>query len=300
MNLAHLVAREAAEPKVVFTPRERTINNFSGRKDSVQTVDELIEDIELTLKTRPTSDDENVNFITSHLEGPAREEIRYRSADEKKKPKDILAIFKEVFGERETTFELLSDFYPCKQEEETIQEYCHKLMCKLDRICKKDPGIITDRDIALRNQFAENIKPVWLERELKKRLRTTPSITFSDIREEATLLMDDSQESVQNTPATSYEFDTPVLAAQSIPRPLENSDLSALLQDLNAEMKCMIEELKSLKVPNKNQKATNTRLRYYCEKPGHFKKYCRKRIRDFAASGATDLNGPGLRLRADL
>lgn len=244
MNLAHLVAREAAEPKVVFTPRERTINNFSGRKDSVQTVDELIEDIELTLKTRPTSDDE--------------------------------------------------------KEEETIQEYCHKLMCKLDRICKKDPGIITDRDIALRNQFAENIKPVWLKRELKKRLRTTPSITFSDIREEATLLMDDSQESVQNTPATSYEFDTPVLAAQSIPRPLENSDLSALLQDLNAEMKCMIEELKSLKVPNKNQKATNTRLRYYCEKPGHFKKYCRKRIRDFAASGATDLNGPGLRLRADL
>lgn len=103
--------------------------------------------------TRPFSDDEKVNYITSHLEGQAREEIRYWLAVEKKKPQDILAIYKEVFRERGATS---VDYYQCKQKENII----HKLMCKLNRICKKDPSIITDRDVALRNQFAENVKPL--------------------------------------------------------------------------------------------------------------------------------------------
>lgn len=107
------MARDAAEPKVVFTPRERKINNFSGKRDSDATVDEFIEDIELTLKTRPTSDIEKVNFIISHMEGPAREEVRYRSTAEKKMSKDMLDILREVFGDRGTISELLSDFYQC-------------------------------------------------------------------------------------------------------------------------------------------------------------------------------------------
>lgn len=49
LKLAHVMARDAAEPKVVFTPRKRKINNFSGKRDSDVTVDELIGDIELTL-----------------------------------------------------------------------------------------------------------------------------------------------------------------------------------------------------------------------------------------------------------
>ncbi|KAK3107619.1 hypothetical protein FSP39_018455 [Pinctada imbricata] len=96
LRLAKVIATEPTEPKVVFTPRERKIEKFSGRKDK-QTVDEFIEDIELTLKTRPTSDDEKVNFIISHLEGPAREEIRYRPPTDKKKPRDVLEILREVF-----------------------------------------------------------------------------------------------------------------------------------------------------------------------------------------------------------
>lgn len=38
---------QMTEPKVVFTPRERKINKFSGKQEDNQTVDEFIEDIEL-------------------------------------------------------------------------------------------------------------------------------------------------------------------------------------------------------------------------------------------------------------
>ncbi|XP_062605651.1 uncharacterized protein LOC134267461 [Saccostrea cucullata] len=305
MKLAHVIAKESYEPKVVFTPRERKINKFSGKRDGLQTIDEFIEDIELTLKTRPTSDSEKVNFIISHLEGPARVEVRYRSNSEKKKPKDILDILREVFGDRGTISELLSDFYQCKQGDETLQEYCHRLMCKLDRICKKDNKTITDRDLTLRNQFAENVKPVWLRRELKKRIRSTPAISFSDIREEATLLMEDSQDSTPTASTTSYEYEVPVLAAQSQPKSNETSDVSKLLLDLKTEMKSMREKMESLKMQKKSQNSDGMRC-FYCGKLGHLKKDCRKRKRDAEAQGKTqnhhtsDLNGPGLRLRADL
>ncbi|CAC5411784.1 unnamed protein product [Mytilus coruscus] len=56
-HLATVIAKEksAMEPKVVFTPRERKLTKFSGQKDGEQTVEEFIDEVELLLRTRPTS-----------------------------------------------------------------------------------------------------------------------------------------------------------------------------------------------------------------------------------------------------
>ena len=86
-----------AEQKAAFTPRERKINRFSGQYHS-QAVNEFVKDGDLTIKTRPTSDDDKVNFIISNLAGLAREEIRYRPALEKRNTKDVLAILKDMCG----------------------------------------------------------------------------------------------------------------------------------------------------------------------------------------------------------
>lgn len=299
LKLAHVMARDAGEPKVVFTPRERKISNLSGKRDSDVTVDEFIEDIELTLKTRPTSDIEKV-FHHQPFGGSSKRRSTLQVDSRKKEAKRYFNILREVFGDRGTISELLSDFYQCKQEDETLQEYCHKLMCKLDRVCKRDQKVITDRDMTLRNQLAENVKEVWLRRELKKRIRSTPSITFSDIREEVTLLVEDSKDTAAAT-TNDYEYEVPVLATQSVPKTTETTDLSKLLLDLKSEMKNMREEMELLKGQNKSQKTGNARQCYYCGKPGHMKRECRKRQRDSEVSANTqDLNGSGLRLRADL
>ncbi|CAC5426611.1 unnamed protein product [Mytilus coruscus] len=186
-HLATVIAKEksAMEPKVVFTPRERKLTKFSGQKDCEQTVEEFIDEVELLLRTRPTSSEEKVDFILSHLEGPAREELRYRSASEKKTPATVLGILREVFGEKSTISELLSDFYQCRQKEgQSLQEYSHDLMNKLSKVCKRDPKAVQDRDKAIRSQFAENVREPWLKRDLKKRLRDHPDLAFNDIREE--------------------------------------------------------------------------------------------------------------------
>ncbi|CAC5401102.1 unnamed protein product [Mytilus coruscus] len=76
--------------------RERKIDKFSGRKEDSQTIEEFIEDVELTLKSRPTSDGEKVHFIISHLEGLTKEEVRYRPLSEKKTPTNVLGILREA------------------------------------------------------------------------------------------------------------------------------------------------------------------------------------------------------------
>ncbi|CAG2204694.1 uncharacterized protein [Mytilus edulis] len=281
LRLAKVIAcKETVEPKVVFTPRERKIEKFSGRKEDSQTLEEFIEDVELTIKSRPTPEEEKVNFIISLLEGPAKEEIRYRPLSEKKTTKSVLSILREVFGERGTISELLSDFYVCKQTEtQTLQEFSHILMCKLDKICKRDHKCITDRDIVLRNQFAENVRPTWLKRELKKRIRGTHIISFNDIREEATLLMEDGdvQETCQQQDNRTDDFEVPIFATQA--KPSGTSDIAKVLEDLKSELQSIKSEVKTLK-EEKQGAYRKPRDCYYCGKTGHIKRNCRSFIRD--------------------
>jgi hypothetical protein len=94
------------------------------------------------------------------------------------------------------------------------------------------------------------VKPVWLRRELKKMIRSTPANSFADIREEATFLMEDSQEAsitVESTPtATAHGYGN----GGTIYTKPETSDLSKLLMDLKLEMKGMRDDMEALKSRN--------------------------------------------------
>ena len=230
----------------------------------------------MAIKSRTTADDEKVNFIISHLEGAAREEIRYRPASEKKKPREVLAILHEVFGDKGTLSELFSEFLQCQQgEEQSLQEFSHVNMCKLDKIYKRDPKAIPNRDLTLRNQFAENVKPVWLRRDLKKRIRERPEIVFSDIREEATLLMEDSQESKQQAPAVDYDATVFVSQAKT-----EKSEISNVLSELKSELQTIKSELETMKASRQSGQSIQQRnwkpKCYYCGRLGHIKRECRQ------------------------
>lgn len=156
---------------------------------------EFVEEFQQVLKTRPATTEEQVDFLISHLEGPAKDEIRYRASPEKNTPQKILTILKDAFGERATTSELMTEFYQCKQDySETLRDFSHKLMKKLDRVLRLDNSYVTDKDKLLRNKLSENVTNTCLKRELKKIIRARPTITFTDIREEALVLARDQDE----------------------------------------------------------------------------------------------------------
>ena len=77
--------------KVVFTPKQRKLEKFSGRTDGAySSVHEFVEEFQRVLQTRPTTTKEQVDFLISHLEGPAKEELRYRASPEKSTPQKYL------------------------------------------------------------------------------------------------------------------------------------------------------------------------------------------------------------------
>lgn len=146
---------EGLSQKVVFTPKQRKLEKFSGRTDGAySSVYEFVEEFQQVLKTRPATTEEQVDFLISHLEGPAKDEIRYKAFPEKNTPQKILTILKDAFGERATTSELMTEFYQCKQDySETLRDFSHKLMKKLDRVLRLDNSYVTDKDKLFKTSY---------------------------------------------------------------------------------------------------------------------------------------------------
>ena len=77
--------------------------------------------------------------------------------------------------------------------------------------------------MTIRNQFAENVRGPWLRRDIKKEIRDHPDLTFTDIREEATLLIQDEDSDQQQVDQYKDDIDVPVYASQA--KSGENSNL---------------------------------------------------------------------------
>lgn len=271
LQMAHIKREE--EPKFLFSPKQRKIEKFSGKSDD-QTVYDFIDDVTRVLDTRPTSAEEKGDFLISHLEGPAREEIKYRHPAAKKTPKQILDILRETFGERATPSELTADFYGTKQEDgQSLQEFCHVLMKKLDRIVKVDNSFVTEPEKMLRNQFAENVNDTWLRRELKKLVRAKSAIPFTELREEAIVLSMDRDEKEVNL---RKKREVPIYAEAA------STEMADFMKEMKEELSSLLSEIRSIK----EEKSVERKERrcYGCRETGHIRKNCPK----------THLNSKGL------
>ena len=259
-----LEKRASAErgQQLVFAPKMRKVEKFSGKPGHGVSVYEFIEEMTRILKTRPTPQEEQVDFDLSHLEGPAKEEMRFRPIEEKKSSKAVLGILKEVFGERATVSELLSDFYSTKQtRSQSLQNFSVELMGKLDRILRVDRSRVKERDIMLRDQLAENVYESWLRRELKRIVRTHDTMSFHDLREEAIALAQDQEEpKKREVNVYTEKVDN------------HDNDVKELIMSLKNEMSDLRKELSEIK--GTHPKAQQC---YHCKEYGHIKRNCPKK-----------------------
>ena len=60
---------------------------------------------------------EKADFIMSHLEGPAKKEVRMYSKKERSNPDFLLEVITQAFGEKRSSSQLLKLFYERKQKE---------------------------------------------------------------------------------------------------------------------------------------------------------------------------------------
>ena len=86
------------------------------------------------MSARDMSRGEKLDFITSHLEGAAREEVRLFPKEDRENPDHILDILLEAFGEKRSLTQLLKLFYERRQRDgESVRVYSHSFRELLNR-----------------------------------------------------------------------------------------------------------------------------------------------------------------------
>ncbi|XP_058497498.1 uncharacterized protein LOC131467514 isoform X1 [Solea solea] len=170
--------------RLVVVPRDRRCPMFNGRTGIV--IAEWTEEIQACMRVRHLSVIDQAFFIFDHLEGEAREEIKYRTSVERGDPIKVLAILKELYGCAQSYVTLQQAFFARKQQEgETLQEFSLALMALMEKVEQCAPDGLLNARVLLRDQFVEHVLDSALRRELKQFVRGQPDATLLEVRAEA-------------------------------------------------------------------------------------------------------------------
>ena len=89
--------------------RDKKIKHFTGKKTKGdQLVEDFVEELKTTFEARQITSEEKVDFIMSHLEGPAKEEVRMYSEKERSNPDFLLEVITQAFGKKQSSSQLTS------------------------------------------------------------------------------------------------------------------------------------------------------------------------------------------------
>ena len=128
----------AKQQEIIFVSRERKIKHFTGLSASpTSRVEDFIEDVRGVAASREMNPQQQVHFIMSNLDGPAKEDIRLLDSDVQKNPELVFTALQEAFGERRSLPQLLRLFYERHQREnESLRGYSHALSDIIGHILK--------------------------------------------------------------------------------------------------------------------------------------------------------------------
>lgn len=293
---------QGASNSIVYVARDRKIKTFAGIRNEDNTVEEFIENIQSVIKARKMPVGDQSDYISAHLEGLAKEEIKLHCSSERDTAEKIYALLREAFGERRSLPQLLRNFYERRQKEgESLRSFSHALSELLERVIAKNPTAIPDRDQALRDQFSDNVREPMLRKELKRMARTETSCRFLQVREEALRWAEEeerplpsrktasNQETLCTASANAQEARAPEARTQEA-RTQEAHDpkldmICKALEDQRKSMEKLSATLTAFahtaqRSPVQPQPVRRKITCYNCNREGHLARDCRSRRTD--------------------
>ena len=170
--------------RLILVPRDRRCPVFRGR--SGIGLEEWVDEVQACMRARHLSTVDRAFFLFDHLEGEARDEIKYRSTVERSDPVKIIAVLRELYGCTDSYVAMQEAFFSRRQQEgETLQEFSLALMRLMASIKRQAPSEMPNAEVLMRDQFVEYVIDGSLRRELKQLVRGQPAVSLLEVRAEA-------------------------------------------------------------------------------------------------------------------
>jgi len=270
---------------VVCVTREKKVTKFQGHKSHIS-VDDFLDEVDASLVHRQLSAKQQADYIISHLDGQAKDEIKLRPTDERDTGDKVRAILREAFGERRSLPQLLKMFYERRQQDGECLRNFSLALCQLyKQITLRNPPAETSRDQALRDQFADNVRDPLLRKELKKMVRSNAECKFLEVREEALRWSEEDEKEEPDIANVSCEMQ----ATNTKSKPTsEIQHIMKTLEEQGQALTSLTETLAALAKNQQQQRHGGTQPRpgvphrgrrhppvcYSCSKPGHIARNC--------------------------
>lgn len=272
----------ATPERIICFPRERKCPMFRGAHGIG--VDEWVEEVQASMRARHLGLNDQAHFIFDHLEGEARDEIKYRPLAERENPERVLAILKELYGCPKSYVSLQEDFFSRRQlEGESLQEYSHALYCLMEKVVASAPNRMTNSAVLLRDQFVENVNDSDLRRELKRLVRNDADLSLLDVRAEAIrweregsavkCVKNYSVPSFCAVQSSTFQPQAECLPSTSIASQL--AALTALVQKQQEQLCQLTQAITAMQTPQSpGYSRANSVICRRCQQPGHYAREC--------------------------
>ena len=100
----------------LLMPPQRKIKPFTGKsQDTTITLEDWLCDVNASIASRPLAEQDKVQFMFQHLDGPAREEVKLRPTEERDTVEKFTKILHDVFDIKATGVQLQRHFFENKQ-----------------------------------------------------------------------------------------------------------------------------------------------------------------------------------------
>lgn len=266
--------------RLVFIPRERKCPVFRGRTGLG--LSEWREEVQACMRGRRLSRSDQAFFIFDHLEGEARDEIKYRSGAEREDPDRILAILQELYGCSDSYVALQEAFFSRRQEEgETLQEFSLALMGLMERVRQQAPTAMLNAESLLRDQFVEHVSNSALRRELKQMVRRQPDATLLDVRTEAIQWEREGLPGGVRGRSNSIPLVVGVqYGVHGGSQASEMAEMKEMLRRQQEQLNLLTESIDRLQNPQQYNRPPRTSpiICRRCNQPGHIARHCVARV----------------------
>lgn len=270
--------------RLVVVPRDRRCPIFNGRTGLG--IAEWVEEVEACMRVRHLTAVDRALFIFDHLEGEAKQEIKFRSAAERGDPGKILSILRELYGCHQSYITLQQDFFARRQMEgESLQEFSLALMSLMALVEQQAPDGMPNAEVLLRDQFTEHVLDCALRRELKQLVRRQPTINLMELRAEAIRweregLPGGARGRSYSLPS-AFGLQCGMQGRVQVNTPVESSEptlteLMDLLKKQQEQLNTLTQTVASLQVPRLQGPPQHSfpLVCRRCQRPGHYARNC--------------------------